>query len=235
MRRRFTPIDISTNNVIRYTTSDGSIVSLYRVNFGATMVENSYGVLSFNSNVLYIGDMVFAHCSNLTSIEIPNSVTSIGDGAFAYCSSLTSIEIPNSVTSIGASVFYDCENLTSVEIGNSVTSIGGSMFYYCSSLTSIEIPNSVTSIGGSAFQSCSSLTSIEIPNSVTSIERMAFIHCTRLSSVYIKPTTPPTLGTDAFLSNTSNRKIYVPRASVDAYKTASGWSGYADSIEPYDY
>jgi hypothetical protein len=36
-----------------------------------------------------------------------------------------------------------------------------------------------------------------------------------------------------FDNNASGRKIYVPRASVNAYKLADGWSNYADSIVGY--
>ncbi|MCI8325697.1 MAG: leucine-rich repeat domain-containing protein, partial [Clostridia bacterium] len=54
----------------------------------------------------------FEGCRNLTSIEIPASVTSIGSYAFWYCSSLTSIEIPASVTSIGDRAFSGCSRLT---------------------------------------------------------------------------------------------------------------------------
>ena len=38
-----------------------------------------------------------------------------------------------------------------------------------------------------------------------------------------------------FNSNASDRKIYVPTASVEAYKSASGWSDYVDYIEGYDF
>jgi hypothetical protein len=38
-----------------------------------------------------------------------------------------------------------------------------------------------------------------------------------------------------FYNNASGRKIYVPRASVDAYKAASNWSIYDSYIEPYDF
>ena len=38
-----------------------------------------------------------------------------------------------------------------------------------------------------------------------------------------------------FSSNDSGRKIYVPRASVDAYKAASYWSDYASDIVGYDF
>jgi hypothetical protein len=38
------------------------------------------------------------------------------------------------------------------------------------------------------------------------------------------------LGSDAF-NGTNNCKIYVPAALLAAYKSAPGWSGYADRIE----
>ena len=173
----------------------------------------------------------FANCSSLTSITIPNSVTSISNEAFYNCTSLTSIDIPNSVTSIGERAFWSCSGLTSVTIGNGVTSIGNNVFDSCTSLTSIVIPNSVTSIGDAVFYQCSSLTSVDIPNSVTSIGNAAFHRCSSLTSVTVNATTPPTLGTNAFASTPNNLAIYVPSASVDAYKAASGWSSYASRIQ----
>ena len=137
--------------------------------------------------------------------------------------------------SIGREVFYDCDNLKTIIIPNGVTSIGYYAFAYCDNLTSVTIPDSVTSIGDYAFAFCECLTSIEIPNSVTSIEYGAFAYCSSLASVYVKPTTPPTLDSYSFDKNASGRKIYVPRASLNAYKTAEGWRKYADAIEPYDF
>ncbi len=60
--------------------------------------------------IVSIGSM-FNGNTNITSIEIPSSVTSIGSYAFEGCSSLTSIEIPSSVTSIGYSAFGNCSSL----------------------------------------------------------------------------------------------------------------------------
>ena len=180
-----------------------------------------------------IGNSAFEGCSSLTSIEIPNSVTSIGDRTFCSCSSLTSIEIPNSVTLIGGEVFCSCSSLTSIKIPNNVTSIEDGAFYYCSSLTSVTIPNSVTSIGNSAFSYCRSLISITIPNSVTSIGKSAFAFSS-LSLVYSKNPIPPTLGGDVF-DITKIGVIYVPAASVDVYKSKSGWSSYASKIVGYDF
>ena len=145
--------------------------------------------------------------TDLLLVEIGDCVTSIGDEAFYYCSSLISIDIPNSVTSIGDITFFGCSSLTSINIPSGVTSIGAAAFSWCSSLTSINIPNSVTSIGHDAFDSCESLT-----------------------SVTVNATTPPTLEENVF-SNTNDCPIYVPAASVDAYKSASGWSDYASRIQ----
>ena len=178
-----------------------------------------------------IGSSAFNNCTSLASITIPNSVTSIGQSAFNNCTSLTSVTIPNSVTSIGSSAFYYCTSLTSVEIPNSVTSILNSAFSNCTSLASITIPNSVTNIGSYAFYNCRSLTSVEIPNSVTSIGGSAFNNCTSLTSVTVKATTPPTLGSNVFYGTNINLVIYVPAESVDAYKSASGWSNYSGTIQ----
>ena len=206
------------------------------------------------NSVTSIGEQAFIRCVNLTSITIPNSVTTIGHdafyqctslahvnlssnltnieyGLFAQCSSLTSVTIPNSVVSIGNQSFQNCTSLTSVIIPNSVTTIGEQVFKTCRNLTSATIGNGVTSIGNDAFRECSSLTSVTIGNGVTSISNYAFYYSTSLTSVTVNASTPPTLGYGVF-DNTNNCPIYVPSASVDAYKTASRWSSYASRIQP---
>ena len=186
-------------------------------------------------SVTTIGPQAFYSCSSLTSVTIPNSVTTLGYSAFAGCSSLTSLTIGDSVTTIGYSAFNGCSSLTSVAIPDSVTSIGELAFYYCSSLTSVTIPDSVTRIYSSAFSGCTSLTSVTIPDSVTTIYSSAFSGCTSLTSVYCKAVTPPTGGSNMFGNNASGRKIYVPTESVEAYKSTSYWSDYADAIAGYNF
>ena len=112
-----------------------------------------------------------------------------------------------------------------------VTTINFYAFDRCVNLTSVEISNSVTAIGDNAFSNCVSLTSLTIPNSVTSIANFAFQNCSVLSSVTVQATNPPTIGNDVFRYTHANLVIYVPAASVDAYKSASGWSTYADIIQ----
>ena len=44
-------------------------------------------------------------------------------------------------------------------------------------------------------------------------------------------TTPPTLNSNAYNGTHSDLKIYVPDASVEAYKTATNWSQYSSRIK----
>ena len=133
-------------------------------------------------------------------------------------------------TRISSNTFQSIYALKTLVIPDGVTSIGEEAFSYCSGLTSVNIPSTVTSIGRSAFYICRTLTSVTIPDSVTSIGQYAFAYCVNLASVTVKATTPPTLGADA-LTSTNNCPIYVPAASLNTYKAASGWSTYASRIQ----
>ena len=179
-----------------------------------------------------IGNAVFASCSSLTSITIPDSVTIIGGSAFNGCRSLTSVMIGSSITSIGGSAFASCSSLTSITIPNKVISISNDAFNGCRSLTSVTIGNSVTNIGSSAFAGCSSLTSITIPDSVTSIAYSALRigSATNKATIAFKSTSPPSIQSSTFNADYLN-KIIVPAGTGDTYKAATNWSAFADYIE----
>ena len=185
-------------------------------------------------NVTNIGGAAFHSCSSLTSVTIPDSVTNIGGSAFYGCSSLTNLTIGKSVTSIGYQAFFDCDSLTNVVIPDSVTKIEGMAFHWCDGITNVVFGDNLTYIGEGAFDGCINLTSVTIPDNVTDIGWRAFANCS-LTSVYCKPTTPPFLGGDTFLSNKSEYKIYVPTTSENEYKSARLWSYYSDIIVGYDF
>ena len=220
------------SNQIWYTTDRGELVYLqsdFDVNIVSHKYESGQGVITFSQSLKTISSRVFYGCSDLTSIALPEGLTSIGDSAFVDCRGLTTIPIPSSVTSIGKGAFSLCRGLTSITIPKGVTKISDVTFAYCEGLTSIIIPSGVTSIGSYAFSECKGLTSITIPKGVTKIDYAAFAGCTSLTSITILATNPP-IGHDTMFLRTNNCPIYVPAASVEAYKTADQWSFYADRI-----
>jgi len=116
--------------------------------------------------------------------------------------------------------------------GTEVTSFGYDSCWENSVIKGIILPTSTTTIGGCAFMS-TSLTNVLIPSNVTFIDNDAFDSCSSLTSVTVQATTPPALGTNIFYSDSALATIYVPSASLSAYKTATNWSAYASLMVGY--
>jgi len=166
------------------------------------------GEIACNGNTTLSSSETSSTKSNYVTAKIGDCVTSIGAQAFRSCSYLTSVTMPNTVTSIGATTFKSCTHLENVTLSTGLTSIANYTFSECFSLRDVVIPSSVSTISTKAFEYCGGLTSI-----------------TCLA------TTPPTLSSDAFSNTNSTFIIYVPSASVETYKAASGWSTYRSRIQ----
>lgn len=110
-----------------------------------------------------------------------------------------------------------------------LTSISGQCFDECTSLEYIDL-NKVATIPFFGFRN-TALKEVELEN-VVLISQGAFNKCKVLERIILHPTTPPILENVNALQNTNNCPIYVPDASVEAYKTATNWNQYADRIKP---
>ena len=208
-----------------------------KVNLEDGIIENlldttcNYYTVSGGLSGEYMFDTEGTH-----EVEIELTDNSPTDLLFAM-SCVSNITYMKDIKSIDSHTFTSCIYLEEITIPNGVTEIH-CMALANTPITEFTIPDSVTYIGDFAFNSCSSLTSITIPDSVTEIGESAFQNCSNLTSVYCKATTPPTsssINAPIFNGNAEGRKIYVPMASVDTYKSADGWSNHANDIEGYNF
>lgn len=142
---------------------------------------------------------IFADCVNLTSVEIPSSVTNVAVDAFNSCSKLESVKVDNNTNySSQDGILYNKSKTAfvcipkaikgAVSIPNGITTISSSLFQGRNKITSVELSNSVKSIENNAFYNCSGLTNIKIPSGIMSISENAFYGCDS-----IRTATMPTL------------------------------------------
>ncbi|MGN1203377.1 MAG: leucine-rich repeat protein, partial [Eubacterium sp.] len=127
-----------------------------------------YGITSLPEKFLY--GTKFLTESSMT-VTLPDTLIAIGNNAFRY-TNLTYIDIPDSVTSIGEYAFYEAGLANGVKLSNSLTAINQYVFAN-NDFSSIGIPNSVTDIELAAFNNCNSLVNMYIPETVTTINEGA--------------------------------------------------------------
>lgn len=126
--------------------------------------------------------------------------------------------------------FDGCTNLREVTLPLN-TILGNSAF----SQTGIErliIPEGYQIIGIGVFQKCPNLKLIDISSTVTSISDggSLFWYMKNQVVVVCRAITPPILGGWGYEGEP--KAIYVPDVSVDAYKSAAGWSSQAANVQP---
>jgi hypothetical protein len=185
------------------------------------------------NHVSEIGRDTFTSCSSLPEYLNMENLVVVGAGAFAL-TSIKTINAPN-VTTIHQSAF-DLSSISGVVNFPLLSGILGSMAYRQTQITHVENLGEITQISGvlytGAFRGCKSLIFVRIPSSVEVMGGDIFSGCSELKDVLVLPANPPELGAQAFLRCHSSLSIYVPYESVDAYKSATNWSAYADRIKP---
>ena len=125
--------------------------------------------------------------------------------------------------------------LASVDLGDSLETIGELAFMYCTKLESLTLPATVKYIGDQAFASKCGIKTITV-NAVTPPDTETFWKAgDPKSEANVKYYSPLFGGGISHITGEQYpytlETIYVPAGSVDAYKTASGWSYYAAHIK----
>ena len=197
----------------------------------------------------------FKDCERLTSVNFPITLTSIGEEAFANCSSLSNINIPDGITAIRYNTFINCSSLTSINLPDGLKTIGEDAFYNCTNLTNIKLPEALSFIGNEAF-SFSNLTNVNLPTGLKTLGSCCFSFCPNLASITF-PSGLVTFGINLFYNSNlteirtlsqvpqqitdspfsfvyTTSKLIVPKGSLNAYKSAYGWSAFLNIVEYED-
>ncbi|WP_151765790.1 leucine-rich repeat domain-containing protein [Acinetobacter colistiniresistens] len=159
----------------------------------------------------------------LTGRDIPDNV----EYGTPYASSL---KINNTVETIGIRAFAVWSYATKLELSESIRHLGNAAFREWIRATTLIIPEGLMTIGAECFTQWRMLKTLKLPSTVVSMGNRAFETCQVLESITILAQNPPSIGVLVF-SQTNNAPIYVPAASVEAYKAALNWSEYADRIQ----
>ena len=139
--------------------------------------------ITFEEGITKIPQCLFAGCTGVEQIQIPQTIIFIERGSFSGCKNLQKINMPDSIKQVAEYAFQGCKKLEKVHISSNVNKIENRVFYACSALSEINIPISTESIQGEAFRDCESLKEIIIPQNVTMIGNYAFSGCTELSQI----------------------------------------------------
>ena len=170
---------------ISYRTVDGGVAVIKQAN-GYSGSINIPGQVT-NGGVAYqvvaVADSAFLNCTEVTAVQMPESLTSVGKYAFMN-TGIARITIPFNVTAMGNKAFNDCSKLELVNynarncegvanyvaawfrnspvkemiFGEGVDSIPRYMIYECPTVQSVTISSSVKYISSSAFLYASGLT-----------------------------------------------------------------------------
>ncbi|MGI6714533.1 MAG: leucine-rich repeat domain-containing protein [Bacilli bacterium] len=185
--------------------------------------------MEIHPNTQIIADQALVYHSNLTSIEIPAQVKYLGKLVFAFCSGLTSIkvastnttfvddhqkavlekstgrlicgltngDIPEGTKILGAFCFATHDLSAGLVIPASVVEIEDSAFYGAKLPENIEIPHSVTRIGVGVFEEAEAVQTVALPNQIKCIANNMFNSCSTLREITL-PETVTSIGESAF-------------------------------------
>lgn len=138
------------------------------------------------------------------------------------------------VTALQDECFYLC-SVTSITLPETLTKLGWESFYGLKNLKSITIPDAVNVIEHGDFIACV-IEEVTLGSGITEIQYQAFANANLLKKMTVMASVPPTLAADAFTSSygtdfiKANTSLYVPYASLEAYKTAPNWSGFKEYL-----
>ena len=191
--------------------------------------------------------------TDATKPLLSNSVTRIGYRSFAGCSDLSEIDIPETVMSISGGIgdeywnsgafsgtaweraqpdgevylkhiFYGYKGSKTPENGelrikDGTTVIADFALDGANWLKSLTLPEGLKVIGSWAFFACDKIETIDIPASVDTIYTSAFGNCSSLTAIHVSPDNPHYMSVDGVLfSKDGTKLLWCPKRESSRYE-----------------
>ncbi len=204
----------------RYSGISGKVIIPENVE---KLVElNADGSYKTSTSQYSMTSYTFQYCTNITEVELPDSLTHIAGYAFDGCISLRTINFPEGLEYISNYAFRNCRSLTTVALPDSMKDIGNNVFENCTSLTTANVPN-LTATGTTPrytymYKGCTALSKVTFNSSITKLANYMFQNCTSLTSVEL-PTGLTALGNYLFAGSGLTSFDFTPLTSLTAYPT----------------
>jgi beta-glucanase (GH16 family) len=186
------PLDKNVRNCILNCEFDSNNIDNNGLFSGVSVSENHQTLDS--STASYLDFNIAKWLPNQSGeVQIPSQIEQIGYRAFNGLD-ITSVDIPDSVTIIQSMAFQNNSRLTEVNFGDAITKIGPYAFEQ-TAIKNVTLPDTVTQIGHYAFAN-SDIEQIYLGNSVEHIGDFAFASA-KISTLII-PSTVKSIGDNAF-------------------------------------
>lgn len=194
-----------------------------------------------------LGTYAFSGCTNLTTIDV--ECGNVPDYAFNGATALTSLTAKINGT-VGNYAFYNATKAATVAIDTDsvITSLGNYAFSRLGAarenpsenIIELDLRNSkFTTVNQYAFGGDSSTETlrnrymnIRLPRTVATISGYAFRYVDNCN-IYFATDRPPTFSAATAFSNATDYKIFVPYTAVNAYRTATNLTAFADNVVGY--
>ena len=193
-----------------------------------------------NTTATKIKDYCFYYSNTLTTATFSNA-DEVGLNAFSNCKVLSQINLPKA-TKIGVLSFYKSK-LSTVNLPNAMM-IDKAAFRANASLTLVNLPR-VQKLYGFTFEGCKNLTKVDLGSSChVFFDKGQFSNCEKLTALILRydglcsvPFSVNRVADGALygtpITNSDAAEpgyVYVPRAQVNVYKSATNWTVIADRI-----
>ncbi len=204
------------------------------------------------TNLTEMPPQMFSLCDNIEVVELPESYTALTAECFYGCVNLKTINLDN-IIRYDHACMYECAALTGdmvfnenttyigdyafrgagfsgITVGPNVETIDNYAFWANYNLKNVELSEGVQAIGMGAFGD-TRFTTITFPSTVVDVEGYAVLQNPNLVALGCKAVDVPDMVTKLDLVSDYNATtLYVPEASIEAYKAADIWKNFVNVL-----